>query len=428
MLAAIPGPALLFLLASVHRSGLALQTTEVEAGQGERAALLGWYALEPGRPVLLTLGADGGLRLFDFERPSFDVLIPVAQGFDWRRQSPPAAGRLAFTRVEGAVTGFEWSLPDGEHGTAPRDDALGWAQSELRFASEGPELCGLLMLPRDREGPARKHPGVVMIHGSGDSDRDNVWAFSIAHHLARAGNAVLLPDKRGCGQSGGDWKAVGFEELAADARAAFDVLAARPEVDASRIGFVGLSQGGWIAPLAARGEPRAAYTASVSSAAVPLREQVLHELACSVRAGGNEEALAIAEELMGMAFAFARTGEGWEDYLAGVEAAPAALRGHFPTSRDDWRWSWNARVIDFDPVPLWKELAVPALVVYGAEDEHDNVPVQRSVAVLSALGRGNLLCRVYPGSGHALEDPEGRWIRRDFLDELARWIAAVCVR
>jgi pimeloyl-ACP methyl ester carboxylesterase len=167
---------------------------------------------------------------------------------------------------------------------------------------------------------------------------------------------------------------------------------------------------------------------SVSGAAVTVREQVLHELANTVGAAGGPEAVDVARELMEMAFAYGTSGAGWDDYLAGVEAAPPALAGAFPTARDDWRWAWYARVLDFDPLPLWKALARPSLVVYGAEDEHDNVPVAESVARLRAAGRAGLEHRVYPGSGHALDDPEGTWIRRDFLDELARWITAVPAR
>src|SRR6185295_3946020 len=113
------------------------------------------------------------------------------------------------------------------------------------------------------------------------------------------------------------------------------------------------------------------------------------------------------------------------EYQAGVEAAPPALAGAFMRTKDDWRWAWYARVLDFDPLPLWRELARPALVLYGAEDEHDNVPVIESVARIERLraeGRANLEYRVYAQSGHALDDPATGWVRRDALDELARWI------
>lgn len=388
------------------------------AREDARDAIAGWYELESGRHALVTYGADGGMRLFDFDRPSFDVLVEDGLGFQWQRQKNAGEARIEFVRdEERRVTGFEWSVA-GEKGRARRDESYGYAQAEVRFRSGEVELCALLMLPRSSE----KHPGAVVIQGSGDSDRDNVWAFSIANHLALAGMAVLLPDKRGCGRSQGDWKAVGFEELATDALAGLEVLAARAEVDGERIGLVGLSQGGWIAPLAAWRDRRVAFAVSVSGAAVSVREQVQHELAQTVRKGGGEAAVDIALELMDMAFAYGKTGQNWEDYLAGVEAAPPALAGAFPVARDDWRWAWYARVVDFDPLPLWKALAIPSLVVYGAEDEHDNVPVAESVARLRALERSNLACRVFPGSGHALDDPAGNWIRRDFLDELARWI------
>ena len=386
----------------------------------ERDALVGWYELDSGRHALVTFGATGGLRLFDFETPSFDTLVPGEDGYVWRRQGGSEA-RIEFERDGERVVGFGWSTDAGEEGFARRDDAHGYAQAEVRFESGAVELCGLLMLPR---GPARSS-GAVVIQGSGDSDRDNVWAFSIANHLALGGIAVLLPDKRGCGQSKGDWKAVGFEELAGDALAGLGVLAERAEVDARRIGLVGLSQGGWIAPLAARRDERVAFAVSVSGAAVTVGEQVLHELEQTVGEGGGPEAVALARELMQMAFEFGRTGAGWEDYLASVEAAPPALAGAFPRARDDWRWAWYGRLVDFDPLPLWKELAIPSLVVYGAEDEHDNVPVAESMRRLDSLERAGLECRVYPGSGHALDDPSGKWIRRDFLDELARWISAV---
>src|SRR5262245_9740143 len=156
----------------------------------ERAPLAGWYELVLGHHALVTFGASGGLRLFDFERPSFDVLEASDAGFRWRRQHEPGEARLEFARDErGAVTGFAWSTAAGERGQARRDDAFGYAQDEVRFRSGEVELCALVLVPRG-EGP---HPGAVVIQGSGDSDRDNVWACTIANHLALAGLAGLLP-------------------------------------------------------------------------------------------------------------------------------------------------------------------------------------------------------------------------------------------
>ena len=163
-----------------------------------------------------------------------------------------------------------------------------------------------------------------------------------------------------------------------------------------------------------------------------MREQVLHEFEQTVRQGGaGQDVVDIALELMRMALAFGASGADWEDYLAGVEAAPPSLTGAFPIQRDDWRWSWYRRVLDFDPLPVWRELTIPCLIVYGEEDEHDNLPVDKSVARLRSWieesRRTDVEVRVYPGSGHALGDPATGWIRRDFLADLARWIAGTRV-
>ena len=69
--------------------------------------------------------------------------------------------------------------------------------------------------------------------------------------FASRGLAVLTYDKRGCGGSGGDWKTVDLDVLAQDALAGVRWLKAQPGVDASRVGVWGISQGGWIGPLAA---------------------------------------------------------------------------------------------------------------------------------------------------------------------------------
>ena len=91
--------------------------------------------------------------------------------------------------------------------------------------------------------------------------------------LAEAGFAVLLPDKRGSGRSEGDWRDTSFNALAADARAAVDVLKRQPGIDPDRIGLLGISQGGWIGPLAAHGHSDVAFVINVSGAALTPREQ-----------------------------------------------------------------------------------------------------------------------------------------------------------
>jgi dipeptidyl aminopeptidase/acylaminoacyl peptidase len=105
---------------------------------------------------------------------------------------------------------------------------------EIRFrnATQDIDLAGLLFVPQGT-GP---FPVAVIIHGSGTSSRSNRWYLTLTHYLQDNGVAVLLPDKRGSEQSGGDWHNASFEDLATDTLAAIRYLKEQHLVGISRIG------------------------------------------------------------------------------------------------------------------------------------------------------------------------------------------------
>lgn len=407
-------------------------------------AAVGWYQTEGGPNVLVTWAPEGpDLRLLDFDTPRFASLERSDDtAFTW--QVGDTTRQVTFEREpDGEVEGLRWRSDEGGSGFLPRAEEFPFDQHQVRFAHDSVELAGTLMIPRVRKlvgsSPAGMEeveivvPGAVVIHGSGTSDRDNVWAFHIAQHLARSGVAVLLPDKRGSGASGGDWRTADFTELAGDAIAATKVLERHPMVDAERIGFVGLSQGGWIAPIAAHRRPGTAFVIAVSGSAVPPGVQVRHEIEQDLRrAGLPEEGIGSMLALVDLGHRYIRSGseEAWLAYDAHrtqlLEGPYSVAAEAAPGDRDDWYWTWWRDVIDYDPIPYWRELDAPALVVYGAEDERDNVPVAESVArlreALRPESRPLSLIRVFTGSGHALADEETGWIRLDFLELLSDWL------
>lgn len=120
---------------------------------------------------------------------------------------------------------------------------------EVEFASTGVTLSGSIVLPA-----GEIHAAVVFIHGSGKQIRSLHWG----ERFARDGIAALVYDKRGAGRSGGEYEgdqSVSEKNLlllADDAAAALDRLAAHPKLKGKPVGFAGISQAGWIAPLAAR--------------------------------------------------------------------------------------------------------------------------------------------------------------------------------
>jgi hypothetical protein len=99
-------------------------------------------------------------------------------------------------------------------------------------------------------------PAVVLIAGSGPNDRDEtVYGhkpfFVISDHLTRNGFAVLRYDKRGVGKSNGDFGKATINDFVSDANNAVEYLKSRKEIDSSKIGLIGHSEGGIIAPMVA---------------------------------------------------------------------------------------------------------------------------------------------------------------------------------
>lgn len=307
--------------------------------------------------------------------------------------------------------------------------SVGYVTENAVFENGDLRLAGLLMLP---EGKA-PHPAAVILQGSGDSDRSNAWAFSIAEKLAQSGIAVLLTDKRGCGQSEGDWHTADFDELAEDALAGVDHLRSRDDIDAGRVGVVGLSQGGHVVPVAAARSEYVAFVVDIAGSAVVMEESVAHEVEQNWRkAGGDAEAIRRGLEFYRLANDYARTREDFAAYLQAREKLAVAYGARvvetFPDRTEHWYWDFWQAIVDFDPIPYWKEVHQPVLVVYGELDEEDNVPVARSVRLLQAAfaasGLDDWTIRVLPNTGHALNDPKAATFQLldEFGELLTTWV------
>ncbi len=148
----------------------------------------------------------------------------------------------------------------------------------LTLASTGAQLAATLHLPAGT-GP---FPAAVLVHGSGRISGDQM-ASGHGYPLLSRGIAVLAYDKRGVGGSTGEYTGIGpgnsekmFDLLASDALAAVEALANRRDIDAGRIGIFGVSQAGWIAPLAASRSDRVAFVVLLSGPAVTVGEEIAY--------------------------------------------------------------------------------------------------------------------------------------------------------
>lgn len=220
--------------------------------------------------------------------------------------------------------------------------------------------------------------------------------------------ATLIFDKRGCGESAGDWHKSSFEALADDALAGVRLLAARADIEPTRIGLFGHSQGGVIAPLAAsRGRPgEVAFVVAADTMAGPLYEQDLyrHEQALSPRLTPADRKQSLA--LFRLFVDVARGSKPYEE----LERASAPVRqarwyqdlGIPP--RDNWLWGFYRATGNLDTLPIWSKVKVPVLLVYGQRDHL--VPVDDSIAkigrALAQAGNQRYGAVIIPRAAHDL--------------------------
>jgi hypothetical protein len=283
---------------------------------------------------------------------------------------------------------------------APATEAVRWKNGDV-------ELVGTLYLPKG-EGP---FPAAVFLHGSGTLTRGDRMYREHGERMAALGLALLVFDKRGTGDSSGDWKAVGFRELADDALGGVASLRAHKRIAADRIGLFGLSQGGWVAADILSRAPDIAFVVLISAPLSTPEEQGYYITEHALRQKGFGEAdIREAVELQRKIDGVYRIDSGWEDAAKAVEGArskpwfeTAAQAGVGLQARDSWNWRWYAKLFGHDPVPALRAARGPIFAVYGEADPI--VPGPRSAEALRGVaaesGR-DVTTLLVPGASHDL--------------------------
>jgi pimeloyl-ACP methyl ester carboxylesterase len=307
--------------------------------------------------------------------------------------------RIEFQRDgAGKITSLTWQ----REGSAPRIARRVEIETreDVRFSNGGVHLAGTLIRP----ARAGKYPAVILVHGSGPATRE--WMLPFARFLVRRGMAALGYDKRGVGTSTGDWNQASFEDLAGDVVAAFEYLKTRGDIDGAQIGLLGVSQAGWIMPLAAVRAKDIAFLISVSGAGVPGAETTIDHARREMEASGMKPAtIEQIINVMTLQYRFARTGDGWDDYAAARRQLAARLGAppdNFPVTPDAAYWQFMRRLYFYDPAPTLRQLQTPTLALFGELD--NNILAAKNHAAwktaLEAGGNKDFTLRILPKANH----------------------------
>jgi pimeloyl-ACP methyl ester carboxylesterase len=318
------------------------------------------------RPIVFSLGPKGKKLTGTASQGAARATVTLTRG---RKSVDTTLGYFAspnvevarFTRHGFSTRPFAVDMTIGAFGPAPASvgTRLDVHQFDVRFASGKATLAGTLTIPPG-EGP---HPAVVYVSGSGDTLREEShWLDAL---FISRGIAVLAYDKRGVGQSGGTYTGDLASDdtiatLAGDAAAAARFVAAQQGIDKARVGFYGISQGGWIIPQAA---VRAKDVASWA----------LIESGPTVTQGESDN---------------------YAGLVGGLSIAEAEKQAH------------KLGPSGYDPAPWIRRLTIPVLWLYGGQDR--NQPAGTSIEILRGLSAGHdFTTAFFANSPHSLFDERG---------------------
>ncbi|TMD37236.1 MAG: alpha/beta hydrolase [Chloroflexi bacterium] len=325
------------------------------SGLAELSAHYGSYRTDTGDTLVVArLG-----WFFDMETSAYRTIYvqhapdDFAIGCRFGEPSPKCAD-LKFTAGTLTVT-------DSAHKTTVAH-RVEYAQTDVTIPAAGAQLAGTIT----ETGGSARRGGIVIVHGSEPGERFfyDIWVGL----YTSLGLAVLTYDKRGNGSSTGRYPgefptADALQTYADDASAALSFLAARSDIDPSRVGFHGGSQGGWTVPLAISRHGGAAFAVLVSAPATTVDQTDL-----------------------------------WSGFSGGGESKPTQ-------SEAEMLAAVRATHTGYDPMPALRALSVPTLWVLGANDR--TVPTKVCVEILAAMNKPNFKVQLVPTGHGMLVNPTG---------------------
>lgn len=329
-----------------------------------------------------------------------------------------------------------------------------YVEEEVTYENKeaGVKLAGTLTYP-DSEGP---FPAVILISGSGSQNRDEEILghrpfLVLSDYLTRQGIAVLRVDDRGVGGSTGNFSEATTEDFTEDVLAGVEYLKSRKDINPSRIGLVGHSEGGLVAPLAAVKSQDIAFIVLMAGPGVNGEKIILSQNELILRAeGADNDTITRNDALMKKLFSVVK--EEQNDTIAREELKKIINSELENMSKEQKQYSdfsevdldtqiqpilspWMRFFLVYDPVPTLKEVKCPVLAINGEKDlqvsPDENLPEIEKA--LKEGGNQNYSVKELPGLNHLFQKAQTgspseyakieETISPDALELIGNWIS-----
>jgi len=373
----------------------------------------GEYRISASRSIFLARSSEiGGARMvFDSDTGRIGVLTPVSESVEVLGATVgsllPIAARFSFAPPDS--TGAETLAL--QYGDEPvlHAQRMPYRSEEVTFHNGAVTLRGTLMIPPG----SGTHPAIVLVHAAGPQRRPlGLYPYALMH----LGFAVLAFDKRGAGESTGDYRTASYPDLAGDVVAGIDAIKENPAVDPHRIGIFASSNGGWVAPVVATQSHDVAFIVCRVCSMLTVAQNQLYERETEERdAGVGAADVARAVALHDAYTSAVVSNTGWDALRARIAAAKnadwfenAGVPDEVPP--DPAARAAQAAQLAFDPAPYWKRVKVPVLFLFAENDGYVKTTASAPLAARYMHDAGNAGAKivVLPHADHGfLESATG---------------------
>ncbi|MCK5572972.1 MAG: alpha/beta fold hydrolase, partial [Bacteroidetes bacterium] len=302
-----------------------------------------------------------------------------------------------------------------------------YKEEEITFQNINADiiLAGTLTIP---SGPG-SHPAAILISGSGSQDRDEtVFGHKpflvLSDYLTRRGIAVLRYDDRGVRGSTGDRVSATSKDFAGDVLAGLRYLGQRSEIDRERVGLIGHSEGGIIAPMVATISTDVAFIVLMAGTGLRGDRIIIQQAELIARASGtpetqieknlkaNETIFAIVQREPDKYIREQQVRHVLEQFIADMNDAERKRLGDPEKFIDSQVQAvmtpWVRFLLKYDPRPALEQVTCPVLAITGEKDLQ--VPPQENLAEIDrALQRGgntDVTVKMLPGLNHLFQTAE----------------------
>jgi len=286
----------------------------------------------------------------------------------------------------------------------------------------GITLAGTFTKPKSG-GP---FPALLLITGSGAQNRDEELFghkpfLVIADYLTRRGIAVLRVDDRGTAKSTGNFGAATTKDFAGDVRAGIKFLKSRKDVNGKKIGLLGHSEGGIIAPMVASDSKDVAFIVMMAGPSLT-GEEILYlqdsliSTAMGIPAEEITKELRLNRKLYSLIRTESDTTKLQQEIRSAVKESMAADSATVGKINEEavnaavkqLTSPWFRFFVTYDPIPALEKVTCPILALDGSKDLQ--VPAQQNLEGLERAfkvsGNKNAVAKILPGLNHLFQKTE----------------------